>query len=210
MQKGNLSEIAESIKKCQRCDLYKTATHAVPGEGNPQAAVVFIGEAPGFHEDREGRPFVGNAGKYLDMLLLKAGLRREDVFITNVVKHRPPENRDPAPQEIAACSVWLEEQLAAISPKVVVTLGRWSLARYAPKSKISDVHGTPFKTGGVVVLPMYHPAAALRSSQTERQLTEDFLKNKDLLQNPKTADQITETFEKKGQSRLSDGQGSLF
>jgi len=209
MPKEKLLEIAQKIKDCRRCDLYKGSTHAVPGEGNPQAAVMFIGEAPGFHEDSQGRPFVGNAGRYLDTLLLKVGLRREDVFITNVVKHRPPENRDPTPTEVAACSVWLEQQLVTIYPKIVVTLGRWSLARYAPKMKISDIHGKPFKAGGVVVLPMYHPAAALRSPQTGRWLEEDFLKNKNLLQNPDTADKITET-SKEGQARLPDGQGSLF
>ena len=203
MQKEKLLEIAQKIKDCQRCDLYKGSTHAVPGEGSPQAEILFIGEAPGFHEDYQGRPFVGTAGKYLDTLLTKIGLQRQDVFITNVVKHRPPENRDPTFSEVAACSAWLDQQLAIISPRVVVTLGRWSLSRYAPKAKISDVHGKPFKAGGFVVLPMYHPAAALRSAQTARELEEDFLKNKNLLQNPETADQVINIFEE-------GGQGSLF
>jgi len=203
MNKGEkLASLAAQIEICQKCDLYRGTTHAVPGEGNPEAQVVFIGEAPGFHEDSQGRPFVGNAGKHLDFLLSKVGLRRGDVFITNVVKHRPPENRDPAPAEVAACSSWLEGQLSTISPKVVVTLGRWSLARYLPRGKISEVHGQPFISQGLIVLPMYHPAAALRSVALTKQLEDDFLKNRRLLTNPSEQGAV-ETFDE-------SGQGSLF
>jgi DNA polymerase len=131
------------------------------------------------------------------------GLRREEVFITNVVKHRPPENRDPLPAEITACSAWLENQLLAISPKIIVTLGKWSLNRYLPEKKISQVHGEPIKIQNVIVIPMYHPAAALRSGQVASQLEEDFQKNKDLLQKPELVDEITE-------ATNEEGQGSLF
>ena len=202
-KEGNLAALAKQIEICKRCNLYKETTHAVPGEGNPQAKIVFVGEAPGFHEDSLGRPFVGNAGKYLDLLISKVGLERDQVFITNVVKHRPPENRDPTPSEVASCNLWLEAQLKEISPAVVVTLGRWSLARYLPSAKISEVHGKPVKTQGVVVLPMYHPAAALRSGLVSRQLEEDFMKNQKLLSNPEEVGSLTENFNE-------DGQRSLF
>ena len=202
-KEGTIKTLAEQIKICKRCELYKKATHSVPGEGNAEAKIVFIGEAPGLHEDELGRPFVGNAGKYLNLLLSKIGLSRNQVFITNVVKHRPPENRDPALSEVATCSIWLEEQLKAINPKVIVTLGRYSLARYLPGAKISVVHGKPFQDQDRVILPMYHPAAALRSNTTARELEEDFVKNQGLLSNP---DEATKLAEHSGEG----GQGSLF
>jgi DNA polymerase len=198
-----INSLAQQIDSCTRCDLYKGANRSVAGEGSPDAKIVFIGEAPGLNEDKQGRPFVGNAGKYLDLLLSRVGLRREEVFITNVVKHRPPENRDPLPAEITACSAWLEDQLSAISPKIVVTLGKWSLNRYLPEKKISQVHGEPVRIQNTVVIPMYHPAAALRSGQVASQLEEDFQKNKNLLQRPDLADEITE-------AASEQGQGSLF
>jgi len=216
-KRERLSNLFKQIEICKKCPLYKEATRAVPGEGSPEGKIVFIGEAPGFHEDAQGRPFVGSAGKYLDFLLAKVDLKREEVFITNVIKHRPPENRDPAPMEIAACSGWLEAQLAAISPKVVVTLGRWSMARYAPGAKISAVHGRPFRAQGVVVLPMYHPAAALRSGQTQRALEEDFLKNQTIFSSPNKAEDLIEDTKEirqvsapDEQAPQPDGQGSLF
>ncbi|OGY25659.1 MAG: hypothetical protein A2Z24_00960 [Candidatus Woykebacteria bacterium RBG_16_44_10] len=199
----DLATLTREIEKCTRCDLYKGATHAVAGEGSSSTKIVFVGEAPGYHEDSQGRPFVGNAGKLLDLLLSKVGLRREEVFITNMLKHRPPENRDPEPYEIAACNIWLEKQLALLQPKIVVTLGKWSLNHYLPTKKISEVHGKSIRVQGVVVLPMYHPAAALRSTNIARELENDFLKNKELLQNPQKADEMT------GLSEES-GQGSLF
>jgi DNA polymerase len=199
---GDVPEIARQIKSCTRCDLHRSANRAVAGEGSPNAQIIFIGEAPGYNEDIQGRPFVGNAGKYLDTLLSKSSLKREEVFITNVVKHRPPENRDPSPSEISICSVWLEKQLAEISPKVVVTLGKWSLSRYLPNKKISEVHGEPVRIQGVVVIPMYHPAAALRNGKVAKELEEDFQKNKGLLQNPQNANQITDLGNDAGQESL--------
>ncbi|OGY25485.1 MAG: hypothetical protein A2Z11_03590 [Candidatus Woykebacteria bacterium RBG_16_43_9] len=194
--------LREKIDSCQRCDLYKLANHSVPGEGNVETKIVFVGEAPGFYEDAQGRPFVGNAGKLLNLLLTKVGLVREDVFITNVIKHRPPENRDPNPGEVAACTFWLEQQLAAISPKVLVTLGKWSLNYFLPTKKISQIHGVPTKVKNMVVLPMYHPAAALRNLKIARELEGDFLKNKDILQNPNTAGDLGGRSEEGGQQSL--------
>ncbi|MEX0616184.1 MAG: uracil-DNA glycosylase [Candidatus Woykebacteria bacterium] len=182
-----LSEIAKKIEDCRRCDLWNGTTHAVPGEGLPEAKVVFIGEGPGFHEDRLGRPFVGQAGKLLDKLIVSVGLSRDEVFICNVVKHRAPENRDPLPTEIAACKVWLDQQLEIINPKVTVTLGRYSLARFLPRVKISTVHGQAIKIKSQVVIPMYHPAAALRNGAVLRSLEADFQKNSQLLKNPDNA-----------------------
>jgi DNA polymerase len=133
----------------------------VPGEGPEDADIMFVGEAPGFHEDQQGRPFVGAAGQFLEELLESIGLTREDVFITNVVKCRPPGNRDPLPQEISACEAYLDRQIELIDPVVVVTLGRFSMARAFPKARISRVHGETRKIDGIVYYPMYHPAAAL-------------------------------------------------
>lgn len=179
-----LTRLAEKIRTCQKCSLYKTATHAVPGEGNARAQTFFIGEGPGFHEDQTGRPFVGRAGQLLESSLAKIGLSRADVFIGNVVKHRPPENRDPLPSEILACADWLDQQLALIRPKLVVTLGRFSLAKFLPGAKISQVHGRAQKIRGYVVLPMYHPAAALRSGDMMAAFENDFANNKDLIVDP--------------------------
>lgn len=202
MEKSNLSSLAQQIDSCTRCDLYKSATHAVPGEGAKDAKIALVGEAPGFHEDAQGKPFVGAAGKYLDLLLSKIGLRREKVFITNVVKHRPPENRDPSLVEVAACSIWLDKQLEIISPKIIVTLGKWSLSRYLPNKKISQVHGQPFRVGQFVVLPMYHPAAALRNRTVARELEEDFLKNQKLLKDPESAGDTDDFMQEDSQESL--------
>ncbi|MDW7982080.1 MAG: uracil-DNA glycosylase [Thermomicrobium sp.] len=169
-----LEEIARDVRACTRCDLWRTRTQAVPGEGNPQADVMVIGEAPGYHEDRQGRPFVGAAGQFLNELLGRAGLRREEVFITNVVKCRPPGNRDPLPDEIASCAPYLEAQLAAIRPRVIVTLGRYSMARWFPNEKISRVHGQARRVGEYVVVPMYHPAAALHQPALKELVEKDF------------------------------------
>jgi DNA polymerase len=145
----------------------------VPGEGPEDADIVFIGEAPGFHEDQQGRPFVGAAGQFLEELLEDIGLTREDVFITNVIKCRPPGNRDPLPQEISACEPYLDRQIALIRPTVVVTLGRFSMARAFPKARISRVHGEPRKIEGIVYYPMYHPAAALHRPSLRGTVEED-------------------------------------
>jgi len=148
----------------------------VPGEGNAHARVMLIGEGPGWHEDEEGRPFVGNSGKFLGELIAKAGLTREEVFITNVVKCRPPSNRDPLPDEIHACSHYLERQIAAIDPDVIVTLGRFSMAKYFPGERISRIHGEPKKIGRRMVVPMYHPAAALHQGNLRGAIEADFAK----------------------------------
>src|SRR5688500_7935043 len=156
-----LREIASEVVVCPLCELARTRTKAVPGEGDPDTKVMLIGEGPGWHEDQQGKPFVGAAGKFLNELLAIAGLDREHVFITNVVKCRPPGNRDPLPDEIAACAPYLERQIAAIDPDIIVTLGRFSMARWFPGERISRIHGQPKREGGRLIVPMYHPAAAL-------------------------------------------------
>jgi uracil-DNA glycosylase family 4 len=171
-----LRELAGRISVCQACDLAKTRTNAVPGEGNPNADMVFIGEGPGFYEDQQARPFVGAAGKFLDELLTSIGLKRSDVFICNVLKCRPPGNRDPLPGEIAACKPWLDDQIETIAPRVIVTLGRFSMSRYFPGQAISKIHGQPRKFGDVTVVPMYHPAAALHQASLRQTIEYDFRK----------------------------------
>ena len=174
-----LAAIAAEVRVCTNCRLHEGRTRAVPGEGDPDTEVVFVGEGPGFNEDREGRPFIGRAGDLLVKLLGSIGWRREDVFITNVVKCRPPENRDPQPDEIAACAPYLQRQLEIIDPAVVVTLGRYSMARFMPGVKISSAHGTVRvadpATGArsALVFAMYHPAAALRTPAIERDSYDD-------------------------------------
>ena len=174
-----LGQIANEVRDCTRCRLHEGRTRAVPGEGDPDTEVVFVGEGPGFNEDREGRPFVGRAGGLLVRLLGSIGWRREDVFITNVVKCRPPENRDPQPDEIAACAPYLRRQLEVLDPSVVVTLGRYSMGAFMPGARIGQVHGTTApadpETGArdALVFAMYHPAAALRTAAIERESFED-------------------------------------
>lgn len=169
-----LEQIAVQVRDCTKCDLYKGTKHGVPGEGSAHAEVMLIGEAPGFNEDRQGRPFVGPAGGFLNELLEVAGLQRPDVFIANVVKHRPPENRDPLPEEIAACAEYLTHQIAAINPKVIVTLGRYSMARFFPDARIGKIHGQYKVVDGRVVVAMYHPAAALHQQTLRQTLVDDF------------------------------------
>lgn len=178
---SELTELYEAIKRCTLCDLSKSRHHAVPGEGPENANIMFIGEAPGFHEDRQGRPFVGAAGQFLEELLESIGLRREDVYIGNVIKCRPPENRDPLPPEIEACNPYLDRQIALIKPKVVITLGRFSMAKFFPGASISRVHGQPTKRGGVVYFPLFHPAAALHQPRYRAMIEEDFRKIPKLL-----------------------------
>ena len=169
-----LEQVAAQVQACTKCDLYKNTTKGVPGEGNPHAEVMFVGEAPGYHEDRQGRPFVGPAGAFLNELLASIGLDRTSVYITNVVKHRPPDNRDPLPEEIAACSDYLAEQIAAINPKVIVTLGRYSMARFFPTAKISQIHGQAKLIDGRLIVAMYHPAAALHQAALKQTVIDDF------------------------------------
>jgi DNA polymerase len=173
---AELEVIAAEVVGCPKCPLAKGRVKAVPGEGPPDARVLLIGEAPGYHENQQGRPFVGPAGQFLEELLGVAGLKRSDVFITHVVKCRPPGNRDPQPDEIAACSDYLSRQTAALKPRVIVTLGRYSLGRFLPGQPISRIHGVPRKIGTVTVFPMYHPAAALHQPTLRKTLLEDMAK----------------------------------
>jgi uracil-DNA glycosylase len=178
-RRAALEAIGAEVRVCTRCRLHVGRTRAVPGEGNASTEVVFVGEGPGFNEDKQGRPFVGRAGDLLVKLLAHIGWRREDVFITNIVKCRPPDNRDPEPDEIAACAPYLTRQLEVLDPALVVTLGRFSMARFMPGVRISQAHGTvrPVDpaTGAraAMVLAMYHPAAALRSTAVERESYDD-------------------------------------
>lgn len=160
---ARLAGIAEQIKTCQLCRLYEHAINPVPGYGDANADILFVGEGPGFNEDKQGLPFVGRSGKYLDYLIDLIDLKREQVFITNVVKHRPPDNRDPQSDEIIACKPYLDQQIAIIDPKIIVTLGRFSMARYFPGAKISHIHGQPKYEDDRAYYPLYHPAAALRN-----------------------------------------------
>jgi DNA polymerase len=171
-----LAQIADEIRVCTRCELHRTRTKSVPGEGPADARVMLIGEAPGWNEDQQGRPFVGAAGKFLEELLAKAGMARDEVFITNVVKSRPPGNRDPLPDEIAACAPFLERQIEVIDPEVIVTLGRFSMARWFPGERISRIHGQPKRVGRRLIVPMYHPAAALHQQALRATIEEDFSK----------------------------------
>jgi DNA polymerase len=169
-RRAALEAIAAEIRVCERCRLHEGRTNAVPGEGNPSTEVMFVGEGPGYNEDRLGRPFVGRAGDFLVKLLGSIGWRRDEVFITNVVKCRPPDNRDPQPDEIAACAPYLRRQLEALDPALVVTLGRYSMATFMPGARISQAHGAvrpadpATGANNALVLAMYHPAAALRTT----------------------------------------------
>jgi uracil-DNA glycosylase len=177
-----LAAVEARLQKCQACRLcHQGATKVVPGEGNPSARIMFIGEAPGKDEDLQGRPFVGAAGKFLNSMLETIGLKREDVFITNVVKHRPPENRDPEEDEIAACYPYLREQIMAIKPLVIATLGRHAMGRFLPGLRISEVHGKAKRINGLwcerqVFFPLYHPASALYNPGLRETLIRDMKK----------------------------------
>lgn len=178
---SELTELYEQIRSCTRCALHRSRSKAVPGEGPEDADIMFIGEAPGFHEDRQGRPFVGAAGNFLDELLEMIGLHREDVYICNVLKCRPPQNRDPQPDEIESCRPYLDRQIELVQPKMVVTLGRFSMARWFPNARISRIHGQPRKLGGRLYYPMYHPAAALHQPSLRRTVEEDMRRIPELI-----------------------------
>lgn len=182
---------AKMIIECP-CGLRETAIQAVPGDGNPDADILFIGEAPGKNEDEQGKPFVGAAGKFLSEMLATINLKREDIYITNVVKYRPPNNRDPEPEEIEACMPWLHEQIKIIEPKIIVTLGRHAMEHFIPGKKISEVHGQAFRRkfddiGEQVFFALYHPAAALYNGGMRATLIEDFKKI------PKVIEKLRET-----------------
>jgi len=185
-----LVTIAEEISSCNKCELHHSREKGVPGEGPADAEIMFIGEGPGFHENMQGRPFVGAAGDLLVELLGTIGLKREEVFITNVVKCRPPGNRDPQPDELTACNPYLERQLQVLNPKVIVTLGRFSMARFIPDAKISEIHGKPIQYQGMLVVPFFHPAAALHRPSLRSTVEEDFAALPDLIKNAERAPSI--------------------
>lgn len=181
-----LDELKEKMQKDVSLPLREGATQLVFGEGNPDTDLYFLGEAPGYYEDRDGRPFVGLAGKLLDQLIQSIGLARSDVYISNVVRFRPPTNRDPLPDEIDAFAPYVDREIEIINPKVIVTLGRFSMAKFLPDTKISQVHGRKFRVDfqgrETTIMPMYHPAAALRSTQVMDAIKEDFQKIRDFLE----------------------------
>lgn len=179
----DLNAIHEQIRACDACALAGARTNAVPGEGLPAARIMFVGEAPGFNEDRQGRPFIGAAGQFLNELLASIDLAREDVFITNLVKCRPPNNRDPFPGEVAACASYLEAQIEAIKPDVIIPLGRHALAKWFPNESISKVRAKAKQLGKTTILPLYHPAAALHNGGLRSTILSDFQKIRALLDN---------------------------
>ncbi len=169
----SLEQVASEVISCRKCPLGFSRKNAVPGEGPANARIMFIGEGPGFHEDLQGRPFVGASGQYLEELLAEIKLTRQQVYIANVIKCRPPGNRDPEPSELAACRDYLDRQIALIRPSVIVTLGRYSMERYFPGQSISRIHGRPKRVGDVYYLPMFHPAAALRNPAWRQEMSAD-------------------------------------
>jgi len=173
---SGLAQLYQEIIVCHDCELAKYRTRVVPGEGPEDADLLFIGEAPGWHEDQQGRPFVGPAGQFLEQLLASIGLQREEVYIANVIKCRPPQNREPLPAEIQTCRKWLDRQVELIRPQMIITLGRHSLSRYFPNESIGKIHGKPRKLEGVVYYPMYHPAAALHQGSLRRTIETDMLR----------------------------------
>jgi DNA polymerase len=173
---SGLAQLHQEIIACHDCELANYRTRVVPGEGPEDADLLFIGEAPGWHEDQQGRPFVGPAGQFLEQLLDSIGLRRDEVYIANVIKCRPPQNREPLPAEIQTCRKWLDRQVELIQPRMIVTLGRHSLSRYFPNESIGKIHGKPRKLEGVVYYPMYHPAAALHQGSLRRTIETDMLR----------------------------------
>ena len=183
-----LAKIAREVAVCTKCELHRSRKKAVPGEGPPQAEIMFIGEGPGFHENEQGRPFVGASGKFLDELLAQAGVTRADVWITNVVKCRPPNNRDPLPDEIDTCtSNYLDHQIEIVSPSIIVTLGRFSMSKFFKGAKISQIHGQMHKVGDRFVIAMFHPAAALHQAALKPAILADFAKLPELLKEARAA-----------------------
>lgn len=188
-----LTELYKEIALCQRCEISKFRTKAVPGEGAEDAEIMFIGEAPGWHEDQQGRPFVGQAGKFLDELIASIKLDRRQVYIANVIKCRPTGNRDPLPVEIGNCCQWLDRQIELVSPKIIITLGRYSMSRFFPGKSISKVHGTSVEKDGVMYFAMYHPAAALHQQSLRQTIMDDMLKIPALIKKEKkTGEKIPE------------------
>ena len=176
-----LSELYKEIALCRECEIAKYRTKVVPGEGPGDAEIMFIGEAPGWHEDQQGRPFVGPAGLYLDELLASINLKREQAYIANIIKCRPQGNRDPLPAEILNCRKWLDRQIELICPKMIVTLGRYSMAMFFPGKSINKIHGTAQRQDNVIYYAMYHPAAALHQQSLRQTIEADMLKIPSLL-----------------------------
>jgi DNA polymerase len=200
-KREELTKVEQEIKSHQDLPLMSGCTQVVFGEGDPEAQIMFIGEAPGYWEDQKGRPFVGNAGQLLDKFIESIGLKRSQVYITNVVKCRPPQNRDPEPSEIEAYAPYLNKQIEIIQPKIIVTLGRFSMNKFLPKAKISEVHGQPRRINGIIVIPMFHPAAALRSTSVMEAAKKDFQVIKQVLADPES---VLETSTKESKERESD------
>lgn len=177
----------------RNCRLVKLSTRTVHGEGSPDAQVMLVGQCPGFHEDKEGRPFVGRAGQLLDELLSSAEIAREDVYITNIVKHRPPDNRDPMADEVRSCEPFLEREIKIINPKLIVPLGRFAMEFFLTGVKISEAHGNLYRAKGRLIYPLYHPAAALRSIGVKEALAKDFKKIPRVLVGELAVEEIVET-----------------
>ncbi|MBN2048357.1 MAG: uracil-DNA glycosylase [Anaerolineaceae bacterium] len=180
-----MNQIAEQISVCQDCELYRSRKNTVPGTGAVQTEVMLIGEAPGYYENEQGKPFVGASGKFLTHLLMQGGFNREDVFITNVVKCRPPENRAPQLDELKACARYLNHQIEVIDPEIIVTLGRFSLAKFLPNARISQIHGKPMWVRERLIVPMYHPAAALHNPRLRPVLEKDYARLPELIETSK-------------------------
>jgi uracil-DNA glycosylase len=206
-----LAQIAKEVSTCTNCALHHSRKKAVPGEGPARAEIMFIGEGPGFHENEQGRPFVGAAGQFLDQLLEQAGVTRADVWVGNVVKCRPPGNRDPLPEELAACDVYLERQIEAINPSIIVTLGRFSMNKFMPGAKISQVHGQMRKVGNRYVIAMFHPAAALHQASLKPAIMADFAKLPELLKQARTGlGRVQAEVHKQEEAKEDPKQLSLF
>ena len=189
---SSLNELNQEISACQKCQaLAQTRTRVVPGSGMEKTDIMFIGEAPGWHEDQQGLPFVGPAGLFLDELISSIGMHRSQVYITNVVKCRPPGNRDPLPAEINACRNWLDRQIEIIRPKIIVTLGRYSMAMFFPGKSIGKAHGTARREGDITYFAMYHPAAALHQQSLRQTIQADMLKIPHLLSETEAAGEIS-------------------
>jgi DNA polymerase len=204
-----LQEIAGQVAVCKSCQLSYARKKAVPGEGPAKAEIMLIGEGPGFYENEQGRPFVGAAGKFLDELLEKAGVSRQMVFITNVVKCRPPGNRDPLPDELAACSAYLDRQIEAINPLIIVTLGRYSMAKFLPNVRISEVHGQPAWVRGHLIVPMFHPAAALHQPSLKTSVERDFTRLPEWIQQARQSGHSHAASPQAGSAQLSAGSSRL-
>lgn len=202
-----LQQIHEEVQTCSKCGLHFSRKHGVSGAGPADAEIMFIGEGPGFHENETGIPFVGGSGRFLDELLESIGLKREDVFIGNVVKCRPPGNRDPQLDELAACDPYLERQISAINPKVIVTLGRFSMAKFMPNAKISEIHGQSMNVRGRLIVAMYHPAAALHQRSLRPILEADFARLPDLIAQ---ANEVPEIIEDNNSEETPPEQLSMF